>query len=370
MGLAPGGNLEEQYKTMPFTIQETGLMVRQMLNALVYLHDSLKMIHRDIKPTNILCDSRTHFRLADFGLTHDVDVLKICTGTQIYMAPEMSANEPLTAAVDIWALGVIVVLLSTASRPAGYEDNAGLEWCEAVIAYFENYKHNFQAIGSDGLKQNNLNYLVGQHMLRLMPGDRKSALECLDRGDYLWSLLDQDSENAANTSIHQDPTGSFSNTPRTTHPMGLPNGGRLTENRGASEENGALEEGNGSEEETESDEEETGSDEEETGSDEEETGSDEEETGSDEEENESEAEAGTSGAQTLNPGQGTVGGPQASTNAPSVTPMIQPPHPATYIPNLAHGQTPDLPSLKSQIYGQYGQGLLAQMRRPRGQRRR
>lgn len=273
------------------------------------------------------------------------------------MAPEMFAHRPLiTSAVDLWALGMVIAQILTGNGPPGYKGNEGPRWSEAVVAHFENYKHNFQAIGSDGLKQNNLNYLVGQHMLRLMPGDRKSALECLDRGDYLWSLLDQDSENAANTPIHQDPTGSFSNTPRTTHPMGLPNGGRLTENRGASEENGALEEENGSEEETESDEEETESDE--------------EETESDEEENESEAEAGPSGAQTLNPGQGTVGGPQASTNARSVTPMIQPPHPATYIPTLAHGQTPDLPSLKSQIYGQYGQGLLAQMRRPRRQRRR
>ncbi len=84
MGLSLGGNLEEQSKIKPFTFRESVLILHQMLKALVYLHNTFKMMHRDVKPSNILCDSRGHFRLGDFGIAKEGDVLKSFNGTKPY----------------------------------------------------------------------------------------------------------------------------------------------------------------------------------------------------------------------------------------------------------------------------------------------
>ena len=54
MGLASGGNLEQQHRLMPFTAREIGRILQQMLQALKYLHVDFNMIHWDMKPANIL----------------------------------------------------------------------------------------------------------------------------------------------------------------------------------------------------------------------------------------------------------------------------------------------------------------------------
>ena len=105
MGFAIGGDLEDQNRYKPFTMREIALILRQMLDALVYLHVGFNIIHRDIKPANILCETRSHFRLADFGLAKEGQVLETIKGTRPYMAPEMFANKPYSAAVDLWVLG-------------------------------------------------------------------------------------------------------------------------------------------------------------------------------------------------------------------------------------------------------------------------
>ena len=175
MGLALGGTLEQQHKLMPFTIRETAIILRQMLEALVYLHDDFGITHRDIKPANILCDSRTHCRLADFGLAKESDVLMTVKGTRPYMAPEMFERKPYTCKVDLWALGKIIADLLTRSWPPGYRGSEGQRWCDAVVTHFKGYRQWFEAIGSPRFQQNGLNFLVGEYMLRMNAEDRESG---------------------------------------------------------------------------------------------------------------------------------------------------------------------------------------------------
>ena len=208
MGLAPAGNLEQQHKRMPFTIREVGLILHQMLNALVYLHVSFDMAHRDIKPANILCDSRAHFRLADFGLAKNADDLKTCLGTAPYMAPEMFAKTSYTDAVDLWALGMVVALLLLHEWPPGYQGNEGPSWCAAVVAHYKNYGERSQLKGSSTPEHYELNFLVQQCMLRIKPEERWSAVDCQEEGNLLWGLLDQDNVGSK-MPTREDPTGSL-----------------------------------------------------------------------------------------------------------------------------------------------------------------
>ena len=201
MGLASGGNLEQQHKLRPFTVQEIALILRQMLNALCYLHITFSMSHRDVKPQNILCDDRLHYRLADFGLAKKGNALKTFNGTKPYMAPEMFSNTQYTTAVDIYALGMVVARYLSRGRPGGYSGEEGLRWCAAVVAHFEKYTERSEAAEVKDPERTRLNILVGQHMLRIKPEERKSAPGCIE-------LLDRYSDNDSNTGPqgHQNET--------------------------------------------------------------------------------------------------------------------------------------------------------------------
>ena len=238
MGLASGGNLEQQHRLMPFTAREIGRILQQMLQALKYLHVDFSMIHRDMKPANILCDSRTHFRLADFGLAKEGDFLKTVKGTQPYMAPEMFEDKPYTAAVDLWGLGMVIIRFLIGSSPPGYKGNEGHAWCNAVIAHFGKYEERFGARSHKSQEQFCINVLVRRHLLRMKPEERESAHGCLERGKLLWRVLDEHKNDGSKDPARKDPTESLASTSRANNANGPSQDSGAAEKRGAYENNG------------------------------------------------------------------------------------------------------------------------------------
>jgi serine/threonine protein kinase len=90
---------------------EVAAIARQLVAALHYLH-SHRVIHRDMKPQNILIGARRTVKLCDFGFARAMSastlVLTSIKGTPLYMAPELVQEQPYTHAVDLWSLGVIL----------------------------------------------------------------------------------------------------------------------------------------------------------------------------------------------------------------------------------------------------------------------
>jgi serine/threonine protein kinase len=122
MAYLNGGTLADYIRDHgPLGLDEVGRFVGQISSALDYAHRK-GIIHRDFKPSNVLLDEQGNTYLADFGLAKVSESTMQLTGTGIlgtpmYMAPEQAESGELTAAVDVYALGVTIFQMLTGRLP-------------------------------------------------------------------------------------------------------------------------------------------------------------------------------------------------------------------------------------------------------------
>ncbi|KAJ7544459.1 hypothetical protein O6H91_09G079900 [Diphasiastrum complanatum] len=95
-------------------------IAKQLVQALHYLH-SHRIIHRDMKPQNILIGAGGIVKLCDFGFARAMScntmVLRSIKGTPLYMAPELVREQPYNHTADLWSLGVILYELYVGQPP-------------------------------------------------------------------------------------------------------------------------------------------------------------------------------------------------------------------------------------------------------------
>lgn len=123
MAYIEGGSLSNRIDRGSMNVKEVDGLLRQIAAALDYAHRQ-GVIHRDIKPDNILLDKEGHPLLADFGIAKmagggsKLTVTGGLVGTPAYMAPEQASGESdITASADIYALGVVVYEMLTGKQP-------------------------------------------------------------------------------------------------------------------------------------------------------------------------------------------------------------------------------------------------------------
>jgi len=125
MRMIPGGTLESRLNDGPLSETELRRLVDQIGSALRLAHQR-GVIHRDIKPGNILIDGEGNYLLTDFGIAFGADTgddnaaAALSTGSPSYASPEQLRREHLDERTDIFAFGVI--LFESASGHAPFED--------------------------------------------------------------------------------------------------------------------------------------------------------------------------------------------------------------------------------------------------------
>jgi serine/threonine protein kinase len=124
MKLVEGGQLDEVSKREPMPIRRAVELIAKVARTVHYAHEH-GILHRDIKPGNILLDSKGEPHLTDFGLARLVETESTVTrtlevlGTPSYMAPEQAVgnNDALSNVTDVYGLGAVLYQLLTGHPP-------------------------------------------------------------------------------------------------------------------------------------------------------------------------------------------------------------------------------------------------------------
>lgn len=123
-----GGTLEDLIRPGGMELTEVYHLFGQVASALQYAH-TRGVVHRDVKPSNLLIDSQGDAFLMDFGIAKLVESTEKLTGTggvvgsPTYMAPEQCTSREVDARTDIYALGVLLFEMIT-GKPPFEADNA------------------------------------------------------------------------------------------------------------------------------------------------------------------------------------------------------------------------------------------------------
>lgn len=112
MRLLSGGSLADRLERGPMWLEAVAPVVERVADALDYAHGR-GVVHRDVKPANIMFDASGNAFLADFGIARLAEQTSTLTGLGVvgsptYMSPEQAEGKPITGASDIYSLGATV----------------------------------------------------------------------------------------------------------------------------------------------------------------------------------------------------------------------------------------------------------------------
>lgn len=121
MELVRGGSLKERLQRGPLEWHQAVRLAAQVAQALAHAH-AAGVIHRDLKPGNIMLDDEGTARLMDFGLAHVSDVSAMTRtgtvmGTVYYLSPEQAVGKRVDARSDLYSLGAVLYEMVTGLPP-------------------------------------------------------------------------------------------------------------------------------------------------------------------------------------------------------------------------------------------------------------
>jgi serine/threonine protein kinase len=188
--LLVGGSLDARLEEgRPLPDSETARIAAELASALAYAHAE-GVLHRDVKPTNVLFDSEHRVKLADFGIARLTDATTLTEagmrlGTAAYISPEQSRGEPVTPATDVYAFGAVLFQMLTGRPP--FE---GTDWLEVAAMHSTHEAPPILSLRPDAPPDL---VVVAERALAKRPGDRPAD------GSALAAMLREPSRTAVDT---------------------------------------------------------------------------------------------------------------------------------------------------------------------------
>jgi serine/threonine protein kinase len=120
MELVDGETLADAIRRGAMPSEQVASIGERLADALAYVHGE-GLIHRDVKPANVLLGHDGRVRLTDFGIARLVDAAKVTAtgltvGTASYLSPEQVTAEPVGTAADVYSLGLVLLECLTGRR--------------------------------------------------------------------------------------------------------------------------------------------------------------------------------------------------------------------------------------------------------------
>ncbi len=130
----------------PLALEQRLKLFLQLAEAVAHAHRNL-LVHRDLKPGNVLVDTEGQVKLLDFGIAKALDPLEglpdqgagnttvggVRPYTPNYASPEQVRGEPVSTATDIYSLGVLLYQMLTGTRPTGRNATTPAEAARSVL---------------------------------------------------------------------------------------------------------------------------------------------------------------------------------------------------------------------------------------------
>uniref|UniRef100_A0AAZ1XUC1 Dual specificity mitogen-activated protein kinase kinase 1 n=1 Tax=Oreochromis aureus TaxID=47969 RepID=A0AAZ1XUC1_OREAU len=130
MARKDGGSLDQSLKKAgKIPEQILGKVSIAVIKGLSYLREKHKIMHRDVKPSNILVNSRGEIKLCDFGVSGQLidSMANSFVGTRSYMSPERLQGTHYSVQSDIWSMGLSLVEMAIGRFPIPPPDAKELE---------------------------------------------------------------------------------------------------------------------------------------------------------------------------------------------------------------------------------------------------
>ncbi|KAI8915671.1 kinase-like domain-containing protein [Gorgonomyces haynaldii] len=181
MDMATGGELFDRILAKgSYTEADAARIIKQLLEAVEYLHDEVDIVHRDLKPENLLFRDKADdadILVTDFGLSKtlkDSDFTSTTCGSPHYVAPEILKNTGHGKPVDMWAIGVIAYVLLCGYTPFwGGENNSTQYLYQCIVTGKYKFDPEWWSLVSDEAKG------FIQKLLIVNPSKRMTAKEAL-----------------------------------------------------------------------------------------------------------------------------------------------------------------------------------------------
>lgn len=155
-------------------------MLKQMLSALDFFHTKLNIVHRDVKPENMLIDQYGVIKLSDFGVSKQFhgrnNFAKTQAGSPMFMAPEVLDGRAYTYKVDVWGMGCIVYEMMALTPPFSLDKID----CDPFVAIRNVVRYGSVDFGRISGKYSDTLCKITHWMMQKDPEARPTAAQVLD----------------------------------------------------------------------------------------------------------------------------------------------------------------------------------------------